>query len=377
MFEVVGCQARLSNSRWFRTVTNLWTECWNVVCRMNGARKRRGRAWRSMARIERFACVECALDPESATSMTLFVVGKSADMPRSESRQGRDDRWWQKARTAVLAVPGVGLALFAMRNYVLHQSANQAGSVAFSWLLSMFPLVLLLSATAGFVGRPGDAADLVMRAISYAPPLVRDALRPAIGQVLGQRSQALVALGLFATVWTASSGMQAVRTALNRAYGIERGLPFWKARIKVTLLTVVVGLGVLIAFGSVVVMPHLLELLNRNAPDRETLMWLRGGVRYGAAFIVLSVLYGVLYAWLPDFGRRSRSIVPGAAIGALLWVAAAILLSLALRSAGKLALIYGGLAGMVATMVFLYVSAATLIFGAEVNGVLATRQSDD
>ena len=264
-----------------------------------------------------------------------------------------------------------------MRNYVLHQSANQAGSVAFSWLLSMFPLVLLLSATAGFVGRPGDAAELVMRAISYAPPLVRDALRPAIGQVLGQRSQALVALGLFATVWTASSGMQAVRTALNRAYGIERGLPFWKARIKVTLLTVVVGLGVLIAFGSVVVMPHLLELLNRNAPDRETLMWLRGGVRYGAAFIVLSVLYGVLYAWLPDFGRRSRSIVPGAAIGALLWVAAAILLSLALRSAGKLALIYGGLAGMVATMVFLYVSAATLIFGAEVNGVLATRQSDD
>ena len=264
-----------------------------------------------------------------------------------------------------------------MRNYVLHQSANQAGSVAFSWLLSMFPLVLLLSATAGFVGRPGDAAELVLRAISYAPPLVRDALRPAIGQVLGQRSQALVALGLFATVWTASSGMQAVRTALNRAYGIERGLPFWKARIKVTLLTVVVGLGVLIAFGSVVVMPHLLELLNRNAPDRETLMWLRGGVRYGAAFIVLSVLYGVLYAWLPDFGRRSRSIVPGAAIGALLWVAAAILLSLALRSAGKLALIYGGLAGMVATMVFLYVSAATLIFGAEVNGVLATRQLDD
>ena len=298
-------------------------------------------------------------------------------MPRNASRQGRDDRWWQRVRTAVLAVPGVGLALFAMRNYVLHQSANQAGSVAFSWLLSMFPLVLLLSATAGFVGRPGDAAELVMRAISYAPPLVRDALRPAIGQVLGQRSQALVALGLFATVWTASSGMQAVRTALNRAYGIERGLPFWKARIKVTLLTVVVGLGVLIAFGSVVVMPHLLELLNRNAPDRETLMWLRGGVRYGAAFIVLSVLYGVLYAWLPDFGRRSRSIVPGAAIGALLWVAAAILLSLALRSAGKLALIYGGLAGMVATMVFLYVSAATLIFGAEVNGVLATRQSDD
>jgi membrane protein len=259
----------------------------------------------------------------------------------------------------------------AARNYVLHQSGNQAGSVAFSWLLSMFPLALLLSAAAAFVGRPGDAAALVMRVVSYAPALVRDVLQPTINEVLGQRSQALVALGLFATVWTASSGMQAVRTALNRAYGIERGLPFWKARIKVTVLTIVVGCGMLIAFGSVVVMPYVWELVNRNAPDRQTLLWLHDGVRHGSAFLFLSLLYGVLYAWLPDLGRRPRSIVPGALIGALLWVAAAIALSFTLRSAGKLVLIYGGLAGIVATMVFLYISAATLIFGAEVNGALS------
>jgi membrane protein len=278
---------------------------------------------------------------------------------------------WQRVRDAVLAVPGVGVTWRAARNYVLHQSGNQAGSVAFSWLLSMFPLALLLSAAAAFVGRPGDAAALVMRVVSYAPALVRDVLQPTINEVLGQRSQALVALGLFATVWTASSGMQAVRTALNRAYGIERGLPFWKARIKVTVLTIVVGCGMLIAFGSVVVMPYVWELVNRNAPDRQTLLWLHDGVRHGSAFLFLSLLYGVLYAWLPDLGRRPRSIVPGALIGALLWVAAAIALSFTLRSAGKLVLIYGGLAGIVATMVFLYISAATLIFGAEVNGALS------
>lgn len=278
---------------------------------------------------------------------------------------------------ALLSVPGLRVVVRALRNYVLHQSANQAGSVAFSWLLAMFPLVLLLSSAAGFVGRPGAAAELVSRVVSYAPALAREVLQPAINHVLSQRSQALVALGVFATVWTASSGMQAVRTALNRAYGVERGLPFWQARIKVSLLTIAVGAGMLLAFGSVVVMPYLWQLLNRNTPDAQTLMWLRDGVRYVAAFVFLCLLYGVLYAWLPDAGRRSRSIVPGAAIGALLWVAAAILLSLALRNAGKLALIYGGLAGMVATMVFLYVSATTLIFGAELNAALCHRPHHD
>jgi membrane protein len=33
-------------------------------------------------------------------------------------------------------------------------------------------------------------------------------------------------------------------------------------------------------------------------------------------------------------------------------------------------LLYGSFAGVVATLVFLYISATTLIFGAEINGVL-------
>jgi membrane protein len=124
---------------------------------------------------------------------------------------------WKSIGAAALTAPGLRVAVPALRNYVSHQSANQAGSVAFSWLLSMFPLTLLLSTAAAFVGRPGDAVELVSRALSYAPALVRDVLQPAVHQVLGHRSQALVAIGLFATVWTASSGMQAMRTALNRA----------------------------------------------------------------------------------------------------------------------------------------------------------------
>ena len=65
-------------------------------------------------------------------------------------------------------------------------------------------------------------------------------------------------------------------------------------------------------------------------------------------------------------------MLPGALVGAALWVAAAATLSYTLRSAGKLALLYGSFAGVVGMLVFLYISASTLIFGAEINGVLRT-----
>lgn len=285
----------------------------------------------------------------------------------------RLQRLWHRVRHTAVGAPGLGVILLAIRNYVLHQSANQAGSMAFSSVLAMFPLLLLISAAAAYVGQPGDAAALAVRVMGYTPPIVRDALQPVIDQVLAHRNQALLTIGLVVTLWTASSGMQAVRTALNRAYGIERGMPFWKARIKVTLFTVVVGGGVLVTFSSVIVMPYVWQAIEANVGTGRESLWLQNGVRYGVAFGALTVLYALMYGWLPDIPQRLRTVIPGALVGAALWVGAAATLSYTLRTAGKLALVYGSFAGVVATLVFLYVGATTLIFGAEVNAVLREK----
>lgn len=278
----------------------------------------------------------------------------------------------QKLWAAVEATPVIGVLVLAVRNYVLHQSANQAGSMAFSTVLAMFPLLILLSAAAAYIGQPGDAAALAGRVLEYAPKLVRDAMQPVVKQVLAQRNQALLAIGIVVTLWTASSGMQAIRTALNRSYGIERGLTFWQARIKVTLFTVIVGGAVVVTFSSVIIMPHLWQLLEAQGAGGQT--WIRDVVRYLIAYVVLVVLYALMYALLPDLRQKLHTVLPGALVGAALWVGAAALLSYTLRTAGKLALFYGGFAGVVATLVFLYISATTLIYGAEVNAVLRGRK---
>lgn len=271
--------------------------------------------------------------------------------------------------------PGLQVLVRAVRNYILHQSGTQAGSVAFSTVLAMFPCLILLSAAAAYIGKPGTAAALARRVLEYAPPFVATSLRPAVEQVLGQRSLTLLAIGTVVTVWTASSGTQAIRTALNRAYGVERGLPFWQARLKVTAFTVVGGIGTVFAFGSIIILPYVWQAMRSTIGPENAFPVLRDAVRYGLAFAVLLFWYCALYGWLPDIRQRLRTVLPGALVGVLLWLAAAALLSYTLRSAGKLALVYGSFAGFVATLVALYVTAATLIFGAEVNAVLGQPQA--
>jgi membrane protein len=272
-------------------------------------------------------------------------------------------------------VPGLAVLVQAALNYVSHQSANQAGSVAFSAVLAMFPLLLFLSAAAGFVGEPGAAALLAKRVVEYAPPVVVEALMPVIDEVLSQRSRTLLTVGMLATIWAASSGAQAVRTALNQAYGVEQGLTFWRARIKVTVFTVIGTVAAVLVFSSVVILPYAFALLEQTIGVGAGTLWLRAGIRYGLAFGVLVLTYAILYRWLPDIPQRLRTVAPGAVCGALMWLGAAAVLSFTLRSAGQLALVYGSFTGLVATLVFLYVSAVTLIFGAEINGVLRDRAS--
>jgi membrane protein len=281
---------------------------------------------------------------------------------------------WSRAaehvRHAAMATPGLRVVLLAIRNYILHQSGNQAGSLAFSSVLAMFPLLILVSAAASYIGQPGDAAQLAERVMGYAPEAVRNVMQPVIDQVLAQRSQALLTIGLLTTLWAASSGLQAVRTALNRSYGIARGLPFWKARLKVILFTAVVGSGIVVAFSSVIIMPYVWQFLEANMDVGPQRLWMHQSIRYGLAFLTLATLYALLYGWLPDIPQRLYTVLPGAVLGAALWVVAAATLGYTLRSVGKLALLYGSFAGVVATLVFLYISATTLLFGAEVNAVL-------
>jgi membrane protein len=292
---------------------------------------------------------------------------------------GLKDRALSWLRQVRDRVPGLRVIVLAARNYIRHQSANQAGSVAFSSVLAMFPLLIFVSAAAAFVGQPGTAVELASRLMEFVPPVVADALEPAIDQVLGQRSRALLTIGVVATIWTASSGTQAIRTALNRAYGVEQGLSFWKARIKVTLFTVVGTVGTVLVFSSVVILPYAWALLEKAVGVGAEVLWLRTGVRYGLAFVVLVLLYTALYGWLPDIHQRLRTVLPGALAGVLMWLGIAAVLSYTLRSVGDLTLVYGGFAGLVATLVFLYLSAVSLIFGAEINAVLredAARPED-
>jgi len=73
------------------------------------------------------------------------------------------------------------------------------------------------------------------------------------------------------------------------------------------------------------------------------------------------------YYILPNIKQKWHSVVPGAALVTLLWMAAAQLLTWYLSQFNQVNLIYGSLGGIIAALLFFYISNVIFIYGAEFN----------
>jgi hypothetical protein len=80
----------------------------------------------------------------------------------------------------------------------------------------------------------------------------------------------------------------------------------------------------------------------------------------------------------PSLGRKANrpklSVMwPGMVLTVVVWIVLAAAYSLYLRSLATFAITYAGLSGIFAAMFFVYLAALVLIFGGEINRVVALR----
>lgn len=261
--------------------------------------------------------------------------------------------------------------LSAVHHLFFEDGLVVAGYVAFAALFALFPFLIVLLSIAGILGQSEAAQASIELGLELVPPEVAAVLRPVIAEILGGAPRGLLGLGIVVSLWFASSGMEAVRHVLDRAYGCPEPAHFLWARMQSLLLVVLVALAILIAMLALVGVP----LAGRIAAwlgehelfARDLWFWARYGLGLGLLFALTTTLHLVL----PTVSLRLREVLPGTLLSVALWAIAAELYSAYLASLPtSYSLTYGSLAGIIVTLLFFYISAAIFILGAQFNGAL-------
>jgi membrane protein len=269
----------------------------------------------------------------------------------------------------------------AFERFQQDEMTQRTAAVTYYSLLSLFPALLFAVAVLGFFGAAGlvsDAADYLKEV--GAPPETVDAVTSALRSAQSQRGTAAGALvlGLVTSLYGASGAFGSAGAALNQVWRVEEGRGFVKHKLQNLLWTLLLVALVLITCVMIFLGGDLasdvLGLIGLGDSIAEVWRF----VRWPAALLTATLIYAVVYYAAPNVEiRHWQYITPGAVFGVLAWILASVGFFFYVSEFATYSATYGAFATVVILLIWLWLTNAVLLFGAELNAVIDLRRAPD
>lgn len=251
-----------------------------------------------------------------------------------------------------------------------HTMAFAAG-LSYYFVLSLFPLLILLASVVGFLPIPDLFDNLLDLMARFMPAESMSLVRKIVESIIIPERGALLTFGILGTLWTASSGFAAMIEALNVAYDIPETRAIWKTRLVALQLTLVEGVLLISAMAVMIVGPRFGEWLAfRVHFVGPAFAYAWPYARWTIAILCVVLAVEILFFWGPNVRQRFWATLPGAIIGVGFWIGSSHLLSLYFVNYANFNATYGTLGAAMALMVWLYWSSFMILIGAEINSEL-------
>ena len=248
---------------------------------------------------------------------------------------------------------------------------QMAAALAYYFVLSLFPSLILLSAVVAYLPVP----DLFNQAINlmahFVPPDSMGLVRKVLADVISPNRETFLSLGVLGTLWAASGGFNACIEALNLAYDVEETRPFWKTRLLALGLAFVIGTLMLLALAVMIVGPRFGEWLAAKVHLSQVFVWAWPYIHWTLSVVFTVLAVEALYYLAPNVKQRFIATLPGAVVAVAAWIGLSYLLGIYFRSFANFNRTYGTLGAAVALMVWLYWTSFAILVGAELNAELA------
>jgi YihY family inner membrane protein len=247
------------------------------------------------------------------------------------------------------------------------RGTHLAAMVAYFALLSFVPLIFLALSLLGLAHR-ADASDFLVRELQRAFPGTSVGSIITLVHKVQDNAATLGIVGGVALLWSSVSLFSALESAFNIVYGLPNR-SFLRGKALATTLMVAM---ITFLFASLLVGALGVEVLKRYAPGFVG----NGIVAYTVSIAVsLAGVFGFLLAvyWLlPTADVSFRDALPGAALAALVLEASFQVLPVFVRLAGVSPTLRV-LGAPAILLLWLYVMANVVVFGAELNWWRAER----
>ena len=298
----------------------------------------------------------------------------------------------QAARSWVLETMELGQR--SIRSFLDHSMPTHASALAYQGLFALFPFMIFLGVLLVMLQVDSFFGGLIEQARSQPPQQVPGPLEPVLEQVrsslpeevLAPVAERLVGQGqevaeskllpfgiVFFAIWSASGLAWALLEALNTVHEVEETRPLWRRFALSLVFAPLLAVTVIGGTGLLLIGPQVAEWLAGRVGLDEAFVAFWWWFRLPVALLLLMLAVSAIYHLVPNTNRPFRFVVFGAVVSVIAWALASLAFSFYLSNFASYGVIYGSLGTAVALLVYLYLSAAALLLGAEVNEAVYRR----
>lgn len=255
-------------------------------------------------------------------------------------------------------------ALFrlAVNKFLTIDGTEWAGAFAFNAFFSLFPLMVLLVTIASiFIDRDRAATEVIAYVETYVPISgdMQTYIFDTIAGVIKARGQAGV-VAFFILVWVTLQCFTTLVSATNRAWGLA-GYSWWRLPLKSLVLLGITAAAVLLGIGA----PMLAQVAREWLfPMNDFRSWVYTLARFFIPLLVVFSGLSLFYRLAPRRPTRFSEVWVAALCATVLLLAAETLFVIYLKDFATLNAVYGAFGGIMALLLWIYLSGSIFIFGA-------------
>ena len=256
-----------------------------------------------------------------------------------------------------------------------HHLSAYAAQAAFFTVLSFFPFLISMMSLIQFV--PITDSEIEGMIISFIPEAIYGYVEPLIIDTFNNSTGALLSLSIIVTLWSASKGVMSIKNGFNTITSFRKSNNYFIVRITCTLYTLLFSFAMVLLIVLLVFGNQIFQQLLKHIEFLDDMAKTFGTLRMIVSICLLLLFFMIFYRFVPDKKDTLLHSLPGAILSTIGWIAISLGFSIYIDNFNNFAIMYGSIAGIMLTLLWLYFCMFILFIGSELNNYIFGEPEQD
>jgi len=239
-------------------------------------------------------------------------------------------------------------------------------------IFALFPFIIFLISMVGYFDI--DAETLLDETFAVFPLQIAQVINDVIHDVVDTRNPSILSTSLLLSIFTVANGFNSIMRGVNKVYAQQDSRNVVVRWLYSTLLVIALAFAIITSLLVVIYGDTIYGVIYRHFDPASLFSAIFGFA--GLLITVAIMLATIILIYRLSLGKKQSivSLLPGAMLTIVVWAISSSAFNFYINNFSRYSLVYGSIASIFITMLWLNIISATILIGAQANALLHVRR---